>query len=926
MNKKLLSLLVVLMLTALMAVSVFAADGLLEKVEALGGAGGTVTITEDVTVASGTVIPEQSGALTIVSENGAKLILEGTLQFEKNTNDNVITLDLPVSATTEAVIYGGFNSVTFGKNFAVTGTLDFYGGYYNFESTNGATTATPEKYYAENKIIVCELPYDIVVNAGTFRHFMGGNYRLGWSSLLGSIAAPITITIYDGTFGTGVSYDADTALKVDKAFSISGMSILADDATLTIYGGTFNTPIYAQGYIGQTSTRTSGCSQYTNSDSRFYAIDGDIAININGGTLNGFEVGATQITAAYQQLVRGNYTVTVGEDATLADGIIFDATQVKGYTENSAVATLTYPTAKTVKEYRFDVVNGDDKEYTEPLRIACVGDSITQGSRAVINKVENFEIGSYPAKLYKKMFDLEEQVIVANYGCGATKVMDYSGLWYNAGLAYTLSMEETDPDIVIIGLGTNDAAATTYTYGMQDRFYEEYKALVAGYEALDSTSMVYGTSAIYRVSTDVPAVANVRGLQDMALNALKAEGKDVTYIDLYALTLDEALAGTFLSGDNLHPHEAGYVIYADHIYDAIRNGVVAPEGFTQEHIYVAPAAPTKAEDIVEGVVYGTNNMEATEANPTSNLAIAFAKATEGSTIHIIGRYDYTKAGNVGWGMPTPVNVKNLTIKGEGDDAALYLNGKHLHIKNDTTFDNIGVYTTTNPTSEGKVSALYLVCGYNNVTFTETFKCENAYFTAGMVALGDDKASGWYNSRESISSNEDCVITVNGGQYDYFVSGNALYTNWAPSIYGTYGGNMTINIGPNVSIKHNIRNGGCGQNYLTGNVTLNVASWPKGYVVREFGYLGDSDESEKYNVLNNTGTVTINFAEGFERGIAKAFDLNADGTVDVKDALEAISYAVNGLPKSIYDSVSPYYFGIRDFDILEVVRMCKKLVF
>ena len=901
MNKKLLSLLVAVMFTVLMAVSVSAAEDLLTMVEALDGKGGTVTVTSNVTVANGTVIPEQEGDLTIVATGNGKLTLAGTLQFEKNTNENVITLNLPVVAS-ESVIYGGFNSVTFGENFAVSGTLDFYGGLYNVESTDGATTNAPEYYYAQNKIINCELPYDIVVNAGTFRHFMGGNYRLGYSSLLGSIAAPITITINGGTFGAGVTYNKDTALKVDKAFSVSGMSILADDATLTINGGTFNTPIYAQGYIGQTSTRTSGCSQYTNSDSKFYAIDGDIEIAINGGKLNGFEVGATQITAAYQQLVRGNYTVTVAEGATLASGIIFDATQVKGYAGSTNKATLT--SAKTVEAVRFDVVNGETKTYSEPLRIACIGDSITQGSRAVINGVENFELGSYPAHLYKKMFDLGEEVIVANYGCGATKVMDYSGLGYTTGLAYTLSMEETDPDYVIIGLGTNDAASTTYTYGMQDRFSEEYKAFVAGYEALASTDMVFGTSAIYRVSTDVPAVANVRGLQELAFADLKASGKEVTYVDLYALTLDDALAGTLLSGDNLHPHNAGYAIYADHIYDAIVNGKCLVEGFEQEHIWVSAS--------------GTNNMEATEQNPTNNLAIAMAKAGDNSTIHIIGRYDYTKGGNANWGFPTPVNVNKITFKGEGDDAAIYFNCKHVHIKTDAEFDNIGFYTTES-------GALQLSCGYHNVTFTETFKSSKALLAAGMVAFGEDKTQGWYNSRESISSNDDCVITVNGGEYSYFMGGNYLFANYAPAIYGTYGGNMTVNIGPNVTIYPQVRNGACGQNYLTGNITFNVASWPAGYVVREFCWLGSADESANYNIMNNTGTITVNFLNGLTNGIAKAEDINNDGTVNVADALELVSYVLNGMPTSIKNSTSPYFYGILEIDLLDAVRLLKKTV-
>ncbi|MBQ8837337.1 MAG: hypothetical protein IJ002_07525 [Clostridia bacterium] len=910
MNKKLLSILASALLAVLLVFgalaeetqTVYATGSLVEAVEKLGGAGGTVVLANDITVSGDITVPEQSGNLTITSENGAKLIVSGSLIFEKNTNDNVITLDVPVAAS-DAVIYGGFNSVTFTENFTVNGTLDFYGGLYNVESDNGATTSRARYYYAQNQLITAELPYDITVNGGTFRNFMGGNYRLGYSSLLGSIAAPITVTINGGTFGTGVSYDADTALKIDKAFSISGMSILADDATLTINGGTFNTPIYAQGYIGQTSTRTSGCSQYTNSDKKFYAIDGDIAININGGKLNGFEVGATQITAAYQQLVRGNYTVTVTDAATYASDIIFDATQVKAYDGSDAKATLVYPESDTVKVVRFDVVNDETKTYDEPLRIACVGDSITQGSRAVIDGVENFELGSYPAQLYKKMFDLGEDVIVANYGCGATKVMDYSGLHYNAGLAYTLSMEETDPDYVIVGLGTNDAASTTYTYGMGERFYEEYTALILGYEALASTEMVYGTSAIYRVSTDVAAVSNIRGLQETALTTQAAAGKACTYIDLYALLLDEALAGTLLSGDNLHPDVEGYGYYADAIYDAVRNGVTKVENFEMTDLYVSAS--------------GTNNAECTQGNPTSNLAIAFAKAADEATIHIIGTYDYAKIGNANWGFSTPTNVKKLTIKGEGEGATLNLNGKHLFIKSDAVFDNIAVYTTAG-------GALHFACGYHNVEFTETFTCKDALMAAGVVALGEDKSSGWYNSREAVSFENDCTITVNGGDYDYMVLGNYLYTNYSPSIYGTYSGNMTFNIGSGVTITHNIRNGANGQNYLTGTVTANIASWPEGVVIREYSWLGNAAESAEYDPRNNTGTVTVNLVGGLERTVAKAGDFDASGTVDIKDVLIMLDYLLDGMDENMTASYSPYYYGITDINLIDVLHALNKL--
>ena len=882
--------------------SIIATASLESAVNALGGSGGVIVLKEDVTVADGTVIPEQSGDLTITSENGARLILSGAMIFEKNANDNLITLDLPVCCES-GVIYGGFNSITFTENFAVSGTLDFYGGLYNVESTtNGSVSTDASYYYAQNRLICTELPYDITVSGGTFRHFMGGNYRATHNSLLGSIAAPITVTISGGTFGVGVSYDKDTALKIDKAFSISGMSILADDATLTINGGTFHTPIYAQGYIGATAMQTSGCSQYTNSDRRFYAADGDIAIHINGGTLSGFELSAAQLSASYCQLLRGNYTVTIAADATLAENMIIDATQVKGYAGSENIAAITYPLDKSVTVCRFDSVNGVKQSYEEPLRIACIGDSITQGVRGRIDGADNYELASYPAVLYHKMFASDNAVVLSNYGCSGARIMDYHGKQYTAGLAYTLSMEESDPDYVIIGLGTNDANLSTYAYGMQDRFYEEFYAFVDGYESLASTDTVFVTSPLYRVSTDVAAVSNIRAMQKTACDQLKSLGKDVTFVDLYALLLEESLAGHVLSSDNLHPHADGYILYADVIYNAVVGGVYALNDFAQDDIYVSAD--------------GTNNMEATISNPTSNLAVALAKAKDHSTIHIIGTYDYTKTDNANCGFPTPANVKDLKIVGEGEGAALNINAKHLHIKNDATFDNIGIYTTSSGT-------LQISCGYHNVTFTETFRCTGTLFAAGMVTLGENKSDPYYNSRASVSADRDCVITVNGGSFNYFLGGNFLFSGYANAIYGTYSGNMILNIGPAVKIAASPRNGACGQNYLTGSITLNAAAWSN-EAIRAYSYLGASTESASYNIMRNTGSVTVNLADGFAREIAVAEDLNADGAVSVKDVLIAVQYLLNGMPEQMVEEKSPNFYGMTQMHLRDVIRMMKKV--
>lgn len=857
-NRFLLFLLIAVVLTmgisAAETVAVNSSTNFQAAVLALKGQGGTITLEEDATLSSDIKIPEQAGDITIT---GKTLTLAGDIEFAKSTNGNTITFDLPVKVNRSAKILGGFNNICFTKNFSVEGDLDFYGGVNTYETEDGTVQENNAMELKMNEEAVALSPYSIKVDGGTFRVFAGGNYRASYSAMLGSIAAPIDITINGGTFGSGVSFDADTALKLDGAFSISGMSVLADNATLTINGGTFNSPIYAQGYLGQTSVRTSGDSQFTNSDAKYYAADGNVTINIKGGTFNCCEISATQRAASYSQLLRGNYTLTIDKKAKLADGIVLDATQVKAYADKSEKAALTYPAGAKVTVKRFDVVNGKAEKYDEPLRIAFIGDSITQGSNAYIGKELSYEKKSYPAQLLEKMVANGHDVVVSNYGCSATKIINYTNFGYTLGLAYTISMKETDADYVVVALGTNDSLACTYTYGMKDRFSEEYYDFISGYEALPDTDMVYGTCAIYRESRDVAAVA-VRALQEKVFEKLVAEGKKCTYIDLYALLLESALGNNLLSSDQLHPHADGYTIYADRIYDALVNKVCSVENFEMTDIYVNSRAKLTGAG--------------TKEDPTASISVAFGKAAKEATVHISGQYSYTGLDDSDCGFIIPAGIDKLTIVGEGEGATLRINSKYIFINCDVTFDNI--------TIESSASPLHFVAGYNNVTFTESFKCNGAVVVAGMVTYNDVKTNEKYNSLESISSDKDCVINVNGGSYNAIVGGNLKFSN-SLTLLGTYGGNLTLNIGKNVTVTDKeVTSSASGQNYLTGTVTVNADKTVFKDGLRESAVLISGRESGGVDVAKNTGKVKAN--GGVK--LIPAGDFNSDGKVSVFDAL------------------------------------------
>ena len=864
---------------------------LTDAVDALDNKGGTIVLLSNVIVPSFTVA-EQSGDLKITAQNNGVLTLGGTLAFAKNTNDNIITIDCPISLVSAQAMFGGFNNIVFTENVTVNGALSFYGGV---DTAKNETHGVGDRVVNDlaNKACITELPYSITVNGGTFAKFFGGNRRSAVTTIVGSIAAPVTITINGGTFGSASSYTAESPIKTECIFSISGYSILADDATLTINGGTFLAPIYAQGHLGEMNTAASGGSQITKSDAKYYVCDGDISININGGTFSGCEINAFQNSTVYTLLLRGNYNLYISDKAVLADGMVLDATQVKAYADSENKATLTYPRNMNVTVKRFDVVNGENKTYEEPLRIACVGDSITEGGSS-----GNRQTLSYPAQLLTRLCNEGKDVIIGNYGCSATRVLNYSGQHYNDMLAYTLALE-SDADYVIIGLGTNDAVVSQGGYSQAVRFYNEYTDLLKDFGELATTEKVYATTATHRPSNWGYGAINVRAHQIKAAEALANVSDKYVLVDLYALTLQEALAGNFLSSDELHPHADGYAIYVDVICNAIFNGVCELEGFESEHIYLS--------------ANGTANIEATKNNPTNSLMIAFAKAAPTSTLHIIGEYT-AEVYEANSNLPTPP-VEKFTIVGEGEGAKLTSNSKYFLALSDITLDNFTLTTSS-------ANSILVQLAYNNATLTDTFKTEKnhyAYLLAGYVTYASKPTSGYHTIEENVYTDKDCTINVNGGNFAYISGGNYMFN--ASAVVGTYAGNLVMNIASNVEfqdITHNTNgrfSAAVGQNYFTGSAVLNVDSWHKAYPIREHALLLVAHNYEK-----NTGTVTVNKGENVVNDVLITEDFSANGSLDIADAILGIKYLVN----NNFDK-SEYFYGRENFELIDVIRLLTRIV-
>ena len=111
------------------------------------------------------------------------------------------------------------------------------------------------------------------------------------------------------------------------------------------------------------------------------------------------------------------------------------------------------------------------------VKVACVGDSITQG----------FGMGklTYPMKLGQMLGDEYE---VKNFGLGGRTLLKKGDYPYTNDNTYNITLN-WEPDIIIIKLGTNDSKPHNWsTYGKH--FVSDYESLIKRYQSLPSNPRI----------------------------------------------------------------------------------------------------------------------------------------------------------------------------------------------------------------------------------------------------------------------------------------------------------------------------------------------------------------------------------------------------------------------------------------------------
>lgn len=199
-------------------------------------------------------------------------------------------------------------------------------------------------------------------------------------------------------------------------------------------------------------------------------------------------------------------------------------------------------------------------ETPEPLRIACVGNSITFGAG-----LKNREAECYPKQLNEM---LGEDYDVRNFGVSARTLLNKGDYPYMNEKAYR-DMLAFDPDIVFIMLGTNDSKGYNWQY--KDEFVADYTELIKSIKAvkkpgLCKQSIFLCLPPVAFTDPDSPRINDgVIRTEVIPLIREVAKAQKLMVIDAYAPFIGRG----DLFPDKIHPNSDGAKILAETLYNAI---------------------------------------------------------------------------------------------------------------------------------------------------------------------------------------------------------------------------------------------------------------------------------------------------------------------------------------------------------------------
>lgn len=266
---------------------------------------------------------------------------------------------------------------------------------------------------------------------------------------------------------------------------------------------------------------------------------------------------------------------TYGQYKTIIEGtkVLFAASYANG--SNAAAEDF----CKKIEESA-DGVFGDAsfEGEKEIIKVACVGDSITQG----INST-NPKTMTYPYYI-QQMLGLDYYVL--NAGISAYSICKIDPLSYHKHNVYKQALE-LKPDVVLFALGTNDAnpdpATPTKNWdnpanNRVEVFKESTNELLDSFVAVNPDVQIFMVlpASLFKVGADgwraEPWTANIVKYSHPLLKEI-AEERELPIVDLFDWSVENKSVFT----DGLHPKDTTYKTFAQYIYDCIKDTIKTAE-------------------------------------------------------------------------------------------------------------------------------------------------------------------------------------------------------------------------------------------------------------------------------------------------------------------------------------------------------------
>jgi alpha-L-fucosidase 2 len=185
----------------------------------------------------------------------------------------------------------------------------------------------------------------------------------------------------------------------------------------------------------------------------------------------------------------------------------------------------------------------------ETVRVACVGDSITEGA-CIANEATN----SYPSQLQNI---LGSRYIVLNAGRGWATVNKKGDVPYWTRNEFH-NVFAFKPNIVVIKLGTNDSKPNNWN---AVEFQKSLQALIDTFKTMPSPPdlLLCLPSKAYAQNSDIRDTVIVSGIIP-CIQKVASENK-IQVVDLHTALSNKKE----LFPDGIHPNEAGYRIIAEEV-------------------------------------------------------------------------------------------------------------------------------------------------------------------------------------------------------------------------------------------------------------------------------------------------------------------------------------------------------------------------